>query len=51
MKFEVRSNGTVVMCATSPAAIPDRETQALMIKAGYRLYKDGKVVKCSNSTD
>lgn len=45
MKFEGKRNGIVVMHATSDECIPDRETQKAMVKAGYRLYQNGKVEK------
>ena len=49
MKFEVRKGKTVYMQTTDESCIPDKETRADMRRAGYTLYKDGKVFKETKS--
>ena len=45
MKFEVRRNGKVVMWTESERCVPDRETQKSMIRAGYRICRDGQAAR------
>ena len=45
MKFEVKLNSITKFSTTYESCIPDKETRAAMRKAGYKLFKDGKVYK------
>lgn len=44
MRWEVKREGRVVMWG-SEGSFPDREQCDQMMKAGYKIYVDGKVYK------
>lgn len=43
MKYEVRQNGVLKMSTNDKAAFYTKLTRAQMRKAGYELFKDGKL--------
>lgn len=45
MKFEIKRGDKVIMKTSQENCIPDKEFRDRLRKAGYKLYKDGKIFK------